>query len=46
MDACLGVEPVFGTDLPSHPAFRAAVGQALGGLLEAGAARTVAAHDR
>lgn len=44
MDACLGLEPVFGTDLPAHPGFRAAVGQALGELLEKGAARTVAAY--
>ncbi|MBE7213512.1 MAG: mannitol dehydrogenase family protein, partial [Gluconacetobacter diazotrophicus] len=39
--ACLGVEPVFGTDLPAHPGFRDAVGTALAGLLDHGAARTV-----
>ena len=42
-DACLALEPVFGSDLPRNRAFRDAVEAALAGLIERGAARTVAA---
>ncbi|MDX7950013.1 mannitol dehydrogenase family protein [Lichenihabitans sp. Uapishka_5] len=42
IDACLGVQAVFGTDLPAEPAFRSAVGVALAALLQHGAAKVVA----
>ena len=42
--ACLTFESVFGTDLPAHPAFRAAVEGSLERLIERGAATTVAAY--
>ncbi|MCO4317234.1 mannitol dehydrogenase family protein [Phyllobacterium sp. 21LDTY02-6] len=41
--ALLGLRQVFGEDLPANVIFRTAVEEALGRLLESGAARTVAA---
>ncbi len=42
IDALLGIESVFGTDLPAQPRFRAEVETALSELLQKGAAATVA----
>ena len=44
--ALLGVEAIFGKDLPAHPVFVAAVTQALDGLISKGARASVAAMPR
>jgi mannitol-1-phosphate/altronate dehydrogenase len=42
----LGVEAIFGKDLPRHPVFVASVTKALGGLIEKGAKASLAAIKR
>ena len=42
MNAYLGLDQIFGKDLPGNQEFRQTVGHALEKLLEDGAARTVA----
>ena len=42
----LGIEAIFGKDLPNHPVFVASVTKALGGLIEKGAKASVSAIKR